>query len=174
MTRLRFPADRTAFVYQGPYTAVLSAPATIGVVVYADSACTMLANILDPDSLGVIAGSTLYPDSGGLIPEFLGPDGLTQLWIRFANSTGAGRRIEPTPLSLIQELSGTGSVAYVYTQTTPATTWTIDHPLPFQPAVTVIDSAGTEQYVDVSYPPNSPGRVVVSASAPFAGKALLT
>lgn len=221
MTRLRFPADRTAFVYQGPYTAVLTLPRT-GIMVYADAACTIPANILDPDSMGTIPGSIIYSDDG-LIPEFLGADDAQRLWIRFVGSTGPGRPVDPTSTSILTAqppwlagegfpdeslgylgamyldlgqhilygpkdsdgwppdgfaLTGddSGSVvgSYVYTQTVPAQVWTIDHPLTFKPNVVVLDSAGNRQETDIYYPPGNPGRIVSTASAPFAGTALLS
>lgn len=80
MPRLLFPADRTAFVYQGPGLAIL-VPENTGMQVFLDQACTQAANIIDPDSLAAIANSTVYTDDAGMFPEFWGPnDGRARLW----------------------------------------------------------------------------------------------
>lgn len=63
-------------------------------------------------------------------------------------------------------------IAYLHNQAVAATTWTINHPLSFQPNVTVVDSAGDQVEGDVSYP--SATQVVVRFSAAFAGSAYLS
>lgn len=63
------------------------------------------------------------------------------------------------------------SVAYVHVQDTASDTWVIDHPLLFTPAVTVLDSAGTQVHGDVQY---APGRVVVTFTSAFGGTANLS
>lgn len=61
---------------------------------------------------------------------------------------------------------------YVFTQASPASTWSITHPLGGFPSVTIVDSSGSVVVGDVSY--NSNTSVVVSFSAPFSGNAYLT
>lgn len=63
------------------------------------------------------------------------------------------------------------AISYVHAQDVAADTWVIDHPLPFTPAVTVLDSAGTQVYGDVQY---APGRVVVTFTSAFGGTAYLS
>lgn len=68
-------------------------------------------------------------------------------------------------------------VAYTHVQGTPASTWTINHGLTFDPNVTVIDSAGNQVEGDVSFP--AAGIVSVSfrssaGPAAFSGKAYLS
>jgi hypothetical protein len=53
----------------------------------------------------------------------------------------------------------------------PANHWVIDHPLAFQPNITVLDSTGREVDGEVLF---SPGRVEVFFNAVFAGSALLS
>lgn len=64
------------------------------------------------------------------------------------------------------------AVAYVHNQGTPAATWTIVHPLTFQPNVTVVDSAGEQVEGEVDY--GSLGTVIVRFSAAFSGIAYLS
>jgi hypothetical protein len=63
------------------------------------------------------------------------------------------------------------SVSYVHVQDAAADTWVIAHDLLFTPAVTVVDSAGTQVYGDVQY---LPGQVVVTFTSAFAGTAHLS
>lgn len=64
----------------------------------------------------------------------------------------------------------------VYTEThnqlTAEAVWVITHSLPFQPAVTIIDSAGTRIETEIVY--DSPTQIRSIASAPFAGRAELS
>jgi len=61
---------------------------------------------------------------------------------------------------------------HTHTQTSVSSTWTINHTLGGKPQVTVVDSADTVVYGEVSY--NSNTQVVVTFSAPFSGYAYLT
>jgi hypothetical protein len=77
MTRYRFPADRSAFIYGQDFAPILTPPRT-AVVVYQDQAMTEPADIQTLTG-STIALSTVYTVEG-LIPEFLGPDGVSRLW----------------------------------------------------------------------------------------------
>lgn len=85
--RLRFPADRTSFIYQGSGLPILM-PAGNGVIIYADSNATTLADIAYLDS-------TTIPDSkifiaNGLLPEFYGPTGhVLRVYARSVGSVGS-------------------------------------------------------------------------------------
>lgn len=59
-----------------------------------------------------------------------------------------------------------------FVQSTPETVWVITHSLPFQPAVTIIDSAGTRIETEIVY--DSPTQIRSIASAAFAGRAELS
>lgn len=61
---------------------------------------------------------------------------------------------------------------HVHTQAVPANSWTITHDLGGFPSVSVVDTAGTVVYGEVSY--SSTTEVVVAFSSPFAGYAYLT
>ena len=63
-------------------------------------------------------------------------------------------------------------LGYVFTQGTAATTWTINHPLPFPPNVTVVDSTGTQVEGDVVY--IDADTLTVGFSAAFSGIAYLS
>lgn len=62
--------------------------------------------------------------------------------------------------------------AYVHSQNTPTSTWTITHNLGFYPNVTVSDSAGTILEGQIEYP--NVTTVVLTFSAAFSGKAYLS
>lgn len=64
-----------------------------------------------------------------------------------------------------------GGEAFVFTQSTPATVWTIDHNLGFFPNVYVLDTAGDECEGNVDNV--SVNRVLITFSAAFAGQARL-
>jgi hypothetical protein len=83
VARWLFPSDRLVFRYGTPGTPLYS-PAAERVVICTDSAGTALAGIQAPD--GTTIDATLSIGQDCLIPEFLGPDGLTTLYAR--NSAG--------------------------------------------------------------------------------------
>ena len=90
--RLRFPDDRTTFIFQGAFRPILTPPIT-SVVVYADQAATTLADILDPSG-NPIPGSTLHTDISGMLPEFYGPVGnVVRVWAGVPGASGT-----PSPL----------------------------------------------------------------------------
>lgn len=64
-----------------------------------------------------------------------------------------------------------GDKHYRHVQSTPEASWVIDHNLGKFPAVSVVDSGGTEVEGNVQYP--SQHRVIVSFTAAFAGEAYL-
>ena len=68
-------------------------------------------------------------------------------------------------------LEGTGDKTYLHTQSSPSDTWEIAHNLNKHPAVSVIDSAGTEVQGEVIY--NSINKITIKFSAAFSGKATL-
>lgn len=60
---------------------------------------------------------------------------------------------------------------YTHNQMVASSIWTITHPLNKYPSVTTVTSANDHVYGDVTYP--SIDTVVITFSAPFAGKAYL-
>lgn len=60
-------------------------------------------------------------------------------------------------------------IFYVHTQSVASAIWTINHNLNGQPAVTVLDSAGTQCEGTISYP--SSNQMVITFSAAFTGTA---
>lgn len=84
MTRWRFPSDRLVFRYGAPGTPLYS-PQHDAVTIFADSAATTPASIQDLD--GTPIDPTLPIGADCLIPEFLGPDGATEVYAK--NSAGA-------------------------------------------------------------------------------------
>lgn len=93
--RLRFPADRTSFIYQGAGEPILT-PAGNGVIIYADSNATTLADITD-------SAGTPIPDSkifvaNGLLPEFYGPTGhVLRVYARSVGSVGSPYPLDAQP-----------------------------------------------------------------------------
>lgn len=64
------------------------------------------------------------------------------------------------------------TIRHVHTQASVSATWTINHTLGGYPSVTVVDTASTVVYGEVSYISTTQVRVVFSA--PFSGFAYLT
>lgn len=69
------------------------------------------------------------------------------------------------------KLTFTAKLGYVFTQSTPSTTWTINHDLGKYPAVSIVDSANDEVIGEVHY--TSTTQIVLTFSAAFSGKAFL-
>jgi hypothetical protein len=69
------------------------------------------------------------------------------------------------------KLTFTAKLGYVFTQSTPAAVWTINHDLEKYPSVSIVDSANDEVIGEVNY--TSTSQVVITFSAAFSGKAFL-
>jgi hypothetical protein len=67
---------------------------------------------------------------------------------------------------------GDAGAGYIYTQQSPASTWTINHLLGFKPSVDIYDSGSQQIAADVSHP--SLNQSVILFTAPTAGFARLT
>lgn len=63
-------------------------------------------------------------------------------------------------------------ISYVFTQSSPANSWTIVHGLEFIPNITIVDSAGSVVEGDYSYPDEN--TVIATFVGAFAGKAYLS
>jgi len=69
--------------------------------------------------------------------------------------------------------AGASGGSYVHTQSTPSTTWTVVHNLGYFPGgVSVVDSAGTKVYGDITHA--NVNQLVINFSAGFSGKAYLS
>ena len=66
----------------------------------------------------------------------------------------------------------TAAASYIHEQATPATTWYVHHALDFFPAVTVVDSSGTDVVGSISYVDRD--NLVITFSTAFGGKAYLS
>lgn len=66
---------------------------------------------------------------------------------------------------------GGGDITYIHTQTTPKSTWEIDHNLGKFPSVTVVDSAGSVVYGNVDY--EDKDHIKVTFNGNFSGHAYL-
>jgi hypothetical protein len=60
---------------------------------------------------------------------------------------------------------------YVHTQSDPSSSWSINHNLNKYPAVTIVDTAGTEVEGNVSH--TGPNGLTITFAAPFSGKAYI-
>jgi hypothetical protein len=69
------------------------------------------------------------------------------------------------------KLTFTAKLGYVFTQSTPAAVWTINHDLGKYPSVNIVDSANDEVIGEVNY--TSTSQIVIRFSAAFSGKAFL-
>lgn len=70
-----------------------------------------------------------------------------------------------------RQVGGSGNTAYVYQQSTAASTWTINHNLGYRPSVELLDSGSQEIDGEVSHP--TVNQTVVSLSPATAGLARL-
>ena len=66
----------------------------------------------------------------------------------------------------------TAAASYVHEQSIPATTWYINHALDFFPAVTIVDSGGSDVVGSISYVDRD--NLVITFSTAFGGKAYLS
>lgn len=77
-----------------------------------------------------------------------------------------------TQINAVAAGGGGGSVAsFTFHQSTPATTWVIDHHLGFIPNVLLLDGGGHQLIAEIQFP--SDQTVVVVHSAPYSGTAYL-
>lgn len=84
----------------------------------------------------------------------------------------ASASITGTAPNQVLNLVYPSAVRHVHTQGTASTTWTINHALGGYPSVSVVDSARTVVFGEVTY--LSTTQVVVNFSAAFSGFAYLT
>lgn len=76
-----------------------------------------------------------------------------------------------TEAEWLESLKGTGGDKhYVHKQETSSDTWEVTHGLGKEPAVTIVDSAGTEVIGEVEYV--SLNKCILRFQAPFSGKAI--
>lgn len=76
-----------------------------------------------------------------------------------------------TEAEWLESLKGTGGDKhYIHKQETSSDTWEVTHDLGKEPAVTVVDSAGTEVIGEVEYV--SLNKCILRFQAPFSGKAI--
>lgn len=168
MARNLFPIDRTALVMQGPYEPVLTPPTT-AIQVFTDANATTLANIQTPQG-STIANSTIFT-SNGLLPEFLGPDGLVRL---FGKVVGGNDPAVAMFAQIVAAGGGGGSANYVFTQVTPQSIWTVAHGLGQYPAAVSVFSADLQmQYDEFSIRHNDANNLLISMDTPTAGVAVI-
>ena len=139
-----------------------SVSATASDVADSTEQSTLLRGPVGPRGPGVITGS-------GLPGPLDGFDG--DIYIDSDNGFYYGPKVDgvwpATPL-----FSATQTLRHIHTQAVASTTWTVSHLLGGYPSVTVVDTAGTVVYGEISY--SSTTEVVLSFSAAFAGYAYLT
>ena len=76
-----------------------------------------------------------------------------------------------TEAEWLESLKGTGGDKhYVHKQETSSDTWEVTHGLGKEPAVTIVDSAGTEVIGEVEYV--GLNKCILRFQAPFSGKAI--
>lgn len=81
---------------------------------------------------------------------------------------------QDAPNQVVVRLAANGGNTrrYVYSQTSAATTWTINHTLGGRPSITIVDSAGTVVIGEVTYISDS--QIIVEFTSAFSGFAYLT
>lgn len=87
-------------------------------------------------------------------------------WVRW--DAVQGKFVAATPPD---PSTGGSDANYLHTQTVPSTTWIINHNLDKYPAVTIVDSAGSE--VEGAVQHVSRNQVVLSFNVAFGGSAFL-
>jgi hypothetical protein len=168
VARYRFPIDRTALILQGAYEPVLTPPRT-GIQIFSDANATALADIQNLDG-SAIAQSTVYAE-GGLIPEFLGPDGVVRVYGKNLGSTAAAI---PMFAQIVSGGGGGGTANFVFTQSTPQSVWTVAHNLGQYPsAVSVFSTDLQMQYDEFSIRHTDVNHLLVSMDTPTAGVAVI-
>lgn len=129
-------------------TALVAGPALV-----VDLASVPL-EVVDLGGMPVVEGTPIVAGPPGP-PGSLGP---------------AGPAGPPGPAGAAGTAEGAG---YRYYQSTASALWVINHPLPFRPNVTVVDSTGREIWPgEVLYPTDA--TVQLSFSAAFGGEAYLS
>lgn len=71
----------------------------------------------------------------------------------------------------IQSVAAGGGISYTHHQTTPASTWVIDHHMGLIPNVLLLDGSGRTLIAEIQYP--SDQTILVVHSAPYSGTAYL-
>lgn len=120
----------------------------------------------------VISDSPVVVDAPSGTPVVAGKSFLTTL----KGDKGDPGEVDPEAVTLLVENyleeNPPGLYTETFYQTNAAAIWVITHSLPFQPAVTIIDSAGTRIETEIVY--DSPTQIRSIASAAFAGRAELS
>lgn len=123
---------------------------------------TLLRGPVGPRGPGVLTGPGL-PDAND------GFDG--DIWIDTNTGTFYGPKTSGAWPAAPLFLAGT-TLRHIHSQPIPSTVWNVSHLLGGYPSVTIVDTAGTVVYGEISY--SSTTDVVLSFSAAFAGYAYLT
>lgn len=98
-------------------------------------------------------------------PGPMGPQGIQ-------GPTGDTGATGPTGPTGPQGPKGDSGGFYVHTQGVPSATWTITHNLGYNPAISIVDSAGN--VVEGSYEYNSTNQMTATFSGSFSGTAYLS
>lgn len=67
---------------------------------------------------------------------------------------------------------GVTAQSYTFEQSTPASTWIVNHNLSYNPAVSIVSSSGDLVHGDVTY--SGPQQITINFSAPFSGRVYLS
>ena len=78
----------------------------------------------------------------------------------------------PPSIVLTNQTNAIPPIAYHFTQSVPASVWTIEHNLNFYPNVTVVDSAGTNVEGELHYIDSN--NLTVTFTSAFSGSAYLS
>lgn len=162
-------ADRQLIVTQPPPPAPVTVVKQENIVTPVISETRLIETVSRVGPRGA-PGSQILKGSGPP-PNTLGANG--DYYIDTADSTNPlyGPKLDNEWPEAFIQLSGLTS-RFVFVQQAPLDTWVVDHPLGGFPSVSVVDSADTVVFGMVTYV--NEGRVVLSFSAPFSGRAYLT
>lgn len=149
MARLKFPEDRSVYVYGDPGNPLLL-PGEIPMSIFLDQAATTLADITtlagDP-----LPGSVINIGFDGLIPEFLGPpDGSHSVWVKPLPGGGT-YWLGASLTSRMDALAASKGAEMIIPFTIPTNPWIVTHGLTYRPVVRVFDETDHQLLSDVSF-----------------------
>lgn len=168
MARKIFPDEGSALVITSHgFGLPLLSGEGLRFTVYSNQAGTALANILTMNNQPIL-GSVITVDAHSQIPDFLGPDGLSELWVRQEGQTETQSILSRYPTAPQQ--AGSNVPPYHHDQVDPASEWTIDHNRDQSSvAVSFRDEDGTPFIAYWSVV--NTNRIVVSLPSPMIGSA---
>ena len=120
------------------------------------------------DMLDLTGNPTAFviSDDDGRVGFYAAPGDVDPYWLDTGNGLA---RVAVRPVDLVLAAQQPVAQAYIHTQNTPSTSWSVEHYLGFQPNVTVVDTAGMVIIPSMTY--LDANTVVLYFAGASAGKA---